>query len=64
MGLSSLVVFCSMVFWGWVLGPVGMLLSVPLTMALRVGFECFDDTKWIGTLLGNNESPQKSGFPS
>jgi len=57
MGLSALVVFCSMVFWGWALGPVGMLLSVPLTMAVRIGFESFDDTKWIGILLGSNESP-------
>ncbi len=55
MGLSALVVFCSMLFWGWVLGPIGMLLSVPLTMAARIGFESFDDTKWIGVLLGNNE---------
>ena len=37
---------------------------VPLTMALRVGFECFEDTQWIGTLLGSNESPEKSGVPS
>jgi predicted PurR-regulated permease PerM len=55
MGLSALVVFCSMVFWGWALGPVGMLLSVPLTMAARVAFEGFDDTRWLGTLLGDSE---------
>lgn len=53
MGLSPLVVFCCMVFWGWVLGPVGMLASVPLTMAVRVALEGFDDTRWLGTLLGN-----------
>jgi predicted PurR-regulated permease PerM len=53
MGLSPLIVFCSMVFWGWVLGPVGMLLSVPLTMAVRVAMEGFDDTRWLGILLGN-----------
>ncbi len=52
MGLSALVVFCSMVFWGWVLGPVGMLLSVPLTMGVRVALESFEDTRWIATLLG------------
>ncbi len=53
MGLSALVVFCSMVFWGWVLGPVGMLLSVPLTMGVRVAMDSFDDTRWIATLLGD-----------
>ncbi|MCA9057811.1 MAG: AI-2E family transporter [Planctomycetaceae bacterium] len=55
MGLSALVVFCSMVFWGWVLGPVGMLLSVPLTMGVRVALEGFEDTRWLGTLLGNSD---------
>lgn len=55
MGLSALVVFCSMVFWGWVLGPVGMLLSVPLTMGVRVALEVFDDTRWLGVLMGNAE---------
>lgn len=34
-GVSPVVVLLSAVFWGWVLGPVGMLLAVPLTMAVR-----------------------------
>ena len=55
LGLSALVVFCSMLFWGWVLGPVGMLLSVPLTMTARIVMDGFEDTKWIATLLGNVE---------
>ena len=53
-GLSPLVIFLCMAFWGWVLGPVGMLLSVPLTMTLKIGLNVNEKTRWMALLLGSN----------
>jgi predicted PurR-regulated permease PerM len=52
LGLSTLIVFVSLVFWGWVLGPVGMLLSVPLTITVKLALDSKPETQWLGHLLG------------
>jgi len=51
LGMSTLVVFLSLVFWGWLWGPIGMFLSVPLTMILKIGMENSRDLKPIAIML-------------
>lgn len=53
MGLSTLVVFLSLIFWGWLLGTVGMLLSVPLTMVVKIALESREESRWLGVLLSS-----------
>ena len=52
LGISPLVVLLSVIFWGWVLGPIGMLLSVPLTMSVKLYLESRANTRWIAVMLG------------
>lgn len=54
MGLSTFVVFTSLIIWGFILGTVGMFLSVPLTMTIKIMLEQKTSTKWIAVLLGTH----------
>jgi predicted PurR-regulated permease PerM len=64
-GLATLIVFLSMVFWGWLFGPVGMLLSVPLTIAVKFLSLRNPHTLWLAVLLSNTvEKTIVSATPS
>ncbi|MBQ0174475.1 AI-2E family transporter [Klebsiella pneumoniae] len=52
LGMSTLVVFLSLLVWGWLLGPVGMLLSVPLTSVCKIWMETTVGGSKLAILLG------------
>lgn len=57
-GISTLVVVLSVLFWGWVWGPLGMLLGVPLTMVLKVILDSSDEFRWIGVAISSEQPGQ------
>jgi len=58
LGLSPVVVLISLMVWGWVFGPVGMLLSILLTMILKLALESSPQTRWLGIMLSDGVKPR------
>jgi AI-2 transport protein TqsA len=55
LGLSTLVVFLSLIFWGSLLGPIGVILCIPFTMTLKFALEISESTRWMAVLLGSEK---------
>ncbi len=64
LGLSPLVVFVSMVCWGWLWGPVGAVLSVPLTVVVKISLAYVDGYEWLSKMLGPVTGSTGVGPPS
>ncbi len=60
MELSTLAVFLSLVFWGWILGDIGMLLAVPITMGMKISLEARPNSRWMAILLGSEKSAKQA----
>jgi len=62
-GISTLVVVLAVLFWGWIWGPVGMLLAVPLTMILKVVLDNSADLRWLSVAIGKEQAePDDESF--
>lgn len=59
MGLSTFIVFASLLFWGFIFGTVGMFLSVPLTMTIKIMMEQSSRTKWMAVILGTEDDAKQ-----
>ena len=60
LNLSPLVVLTSLVFWGWLWGIVGLMLSIPIMVSLRIVFENLDSTREAAILMSYATKPPKS----
>ena len=56
-------ILISLTFWGWIWGPAGALLSVPLTMIIKILLEHTEDFTWMGVLLGPRPRPARREIP-
>jgi predicted PurR-regulated permease PerM len=60
LGLSSFVVFVSLIVWGWIWGVGGMLLSVPLTMTVKIMLENSREWRWLAILMGSGNEAART----
>lgn len=54
-GISPLVIILSVIFWGWMWGPVGMFLAVPLTMVVKVLLDNSDEFRWLSVAMSKKK---------
>lgn len=57
--MSVYVVFVSLFVWGWILGPIGFFIGVPMTLVIIKYLENFEETRWMALLMGSGESEKE-----
>ncbi|HEV2855002.1 MAG TPA: AI-2E family transporter [Thermoanaerobaculia bacterium] len=57
LNLSTLLVLLSLIFWGWLWGPWGMILSVPITSMLKIVCEHVDPLRPLAVLMSGSHGP-------
>jgi AI-2 transport protein TqsA len=59
--MPALIVIVSVIFWGWLLGIIGMFFAIPFTLTLLMIFESSDDLRWVNTIIGVSHLFEESG---
>ena len=54
--MSVYVVFVSLFVWGWILGPIGFFIGVPMTIVIIKYLENFEETRWMALLMGSDDA--------
>jgi predicted PurR-regulated permease PerM len=66
LSVSPTIVFLSLFFWSWLLGPVGALLSMPITVLLMLVFQNNEGTLWLAKIIGRDSAdtlPEEEKLP-
>jgi len=54
-GVSPIALLISAIFWGWLWGPVGLLLATPISVCLTVGGEFIPALRIFSIMFGNED---------
>lgn len=57
LNLAPVVVMASIVFWSWVLGPLGLILAIPLTVIVVMILASYEETHWLVAVLTMDSMP-------
>jgi len=64
-GLSTTLTFLSLVFWAWILGPLGAVLAIPLSLLVKaLLLDADPSTRWLGGLISGDQLPEHSPAPT
>ena len=61
--IPALIVIISVIFWGWLFGLIGMLFAIPITLMVFLGFQLFEESRWINRVLGVSHLFEEESSP-
>ncbi|MEV0288012.1 MULTISPECIES: AI-2E family transporter [unclassified Kribbella] len=58
-GLSTTLTFLSLIVWAWILGPVGAVLAIPLSLLVKaLLLDADPSTRWLSGLISGDQLPE------